>query len=333
MTPKFITNRRGFLKSAAVAASAVALGGTLSNQRLGGARPVLAQGTFPANKMSAVLPKPVTDITLHTPHNVKEIAPGVNYELWSFEGTTPGPILHVVEGEPVNFTLINDSGVMAHSIDFHAALLPWDKYYQAVQPGDKGSFTWTPKFPGAFMYHCGTPPVLMHLGNGMHGAIIVQPKAGWPEPAREYVLIQHEYYLGDPDDQGIQRGDVAKMSQARPDLVVFNGYANQYKDDPLVADPGELIRLHLVNCGPTLFSAFHVIGTVFTASYADGNPANKQGSIQTVTVPPGGGYTVEMRIPDEGLYPFVTHSFAYAGIGALGIIKVGNPKMPENMAH
>jgi nitrite reductase (NO-forming) len=224
---------------------------------------------------------------------------------------------------------------MGHSIDFHAALLPWDKYYQMVATGEKASFTWTPQYPGVFMYHCGTAPVLMHLGNGMLGAIVVEPKNGWPEKAdHEYVLVQHEYYLADPDGQGVRHGDFVKMTQGKPDMVVFNGYANQYKDDPLTGNPGELIRLHICNAGPTTFSAFHVIGTLFVAAYPDGNPANKQVGMQTVTIPPGGGYTVDLRIPDEGLYPFVTHSFAYTGLGALGIIKIGNPKMAtDTMQH
>ncbi len=341
MNKPFLTNRRNFLKGAAALGALTLTHGISVSETADASSDVPASApllqtaaTYPVNKMSADLPKVNNAITLHTPHLVKEIAPATNYELWSYEGSTPGPFLHVQEGDPVNFTLVNDSGVMAHSIDIHAALLPWDKYYQAVQPGDKASFNWTPKYPGVYMYHCGTPPVLMHLGNGMHGAIIVDPKGGWPEvAAHEYVLVQHEFYMGDPDDKGVRRGDFAKMSAGKPDLVVFNGYANQYKDNPLVANPGELIRIHVCNCGPTVWSAFHVIGTLFTAAYADGNPANKQVGMQTVTIPPGGGYTVEMRIPDEGLYPFVTHSFAYTGIGALGIIKVGNPKMPDNMAH
>ncbi len=345
MPQRFVTNRRDFLKGAASATAfgAVALSGSVS-MIARSSTPTDAMGmpqaqatsqgpTYPANKMSAELPALTNTITLHTPHVIKEIAPSINYELWSFEGGAPGPILHVKEGDPVNFTLINDSGMLPHSIDFHAALLPWDKYYQAVQPGQSASFSFTPQYPGVFMYHCGTPPVLMHIANGMHGAIVVQPKAGWPEPAREYVLVQHEYYVGDPDDKGIQRGDFAKMGQVRPDYVVFNGYANQYNSAPLVADPGELIRIHVVNSGPSLFSAFHVIGTLFVAAYADGNPANKVVGQQTVTIPPGGGYTVEMRIPDEGVYPFVTHSFAYTGLGAMGVIKVGNPTMPASMAH
>ena len=341
MSGKLLTTRRGFLKGAGAAVGALTLTGTLEFAqntlvKLGGGPKVArAAETYPVNKMKADLPAINNEIYLHAPHLVKEIAPDTLYELWGYEGTSPGPLLHVKEGDPVKFTLENNSGVMAHSIDIHAALLPWDKYYQAVQPGDKISFTWTPPYPGVFMYHCGTPPVLMHLGNGMLGAIVVEPKNGWPEKAaHEYLLVQQEFYLSEPDDQNIHRGDVAKMLQGKPDLVVFNGYANQYKDDPLVANPGELVRIHVCNAGPTTFSAFHVIGTLFTAAYADGNPANKQVGVQTVTIPPGGGYTVEMRIPDEGLYPFVTHSFAYTGLGALGIIKVGNPPVPTaEMAH
>jgi len=333
MTRQFFTSRRRFLKATAAAAGAMALGGALTSAVRAESTPAGFNGALfdaapvPQNKMSAALAPVTNTIALHSPHLVKEVAPGTNVTLWTYEGSTPGPLFHLMEGEPVNFTLENTSGVMPHSIDFHAALLPWDLYYQSVAPGEKASFTWTPKFPGIFMYHCGTPPVLMHIANGMLGALVVEPKAGWPEKAdREYILVQHEYYLTDPDANGVRQGDFAKMTAARPDLVVFNGYANQYKDDPLVANPGELVRIHVCNAGPTFFSAFHVIGTLFVAAYADGNPANKQVGMQTVTIPPGGGYTVEVRIPDEGLYPFVTHSFAYTGLGATGVIKVGNPK-------
>jgi nitrite reductase (NO-forming) len=341
MTKGFSTSRRNFLRGAAAAAGAVTLGGVLETvagpaQRTQAApiRPdalyasngSVSVGTAAANLVNPALSAMTQTIVLHTPHVVKEIAPGVPYELWTFEGTAPGPHLHVTEGVPVDFTLINDSGVMGHSIDFHAALLPWNKYYQMVEPGKQLSFTWTPQYPGVFLYHCGTPPVLMHIANGMHGAIVVEPKNGWPEKAdREYVLVQEEFYPGDPDEKGVHRGDINKMNLVQPDYVTFNGYANQYQAAPLAANPGELVRVYICNAGPTLFSAFHVIGTLFTASYPDGNPSNKQVGSQTVTVPPGGAYAVEMRIPDEGLYPFVTHSFAYTGRGALGLFKVGNP--------
>lgn len=342
MAHQLITSRRGFLRGAASAAGAAALYGTLGKQSenylanlLGGAKPTLAQaGTYPANKMSALLSPVSNEITLHAAHVVKEIAPGLAYQLWPFESQSPGPHLHVQQGETVKFTMVNNSD-MIHSIDFHAAQIAWDRYYQAIHPGETFSFDWTPNFPGVFMYHCGTPPVIAHIGNGMHGAIVVQPAGGWSQPAREFVLVQHEWYLGQRDDQGVTTGDSVKMSAGTPDLVVFNGYFNQYMEDPLLADPGELIRIHITNSGPTQWSAFHVIGALFEAAYPDGNPANRQVGMQTVSVPPGGGYTVELRIPDEGFYPFVTHSFAQTGRGALGLLKIGNPEpiVQEGSSH
>lgn len=328
------TSRRNFLKGAVTTGAAALIPAVGAVGSVLGPASVLTQETaYLANKMSAALPEVINEIILHTPHAIKEVAPGKAFQIWSFEGSGPGPILHVREGEQVNFTLIND-GAMLHSIDFHAAQLAWDRYYQSIPPGESLSFTWTSHFPGVFMYHCGTPPVFVHLANGMHGAIVVQPANGWPQPAREYVLVQHEWYLtSEPDANGVFYGDPARVLQAHPDYVVFNGYANQYQEEPLVSDPGELIRIHVVNSGPTLWSAFHVIGAVFEAAYPDGNPANRQMGMQTVSIPPGGGYTVELRIPDEGYYPFVTHSFAYTGLGALGLIKVGNPPEPGTVTH
>jgi len=78
----------------------------------------------------------------------------------------------------------------------------------------------------------------------------------------------------------------------------------------------------ILNAGPTQFSAFHVIGAIFSDAYADGNPANHMVGNQTVMVPPGGGVMVELTMPESGLYPFVTHAFADASKGAMGVLKV-----------
>jgi nitrite reductase (NO-forming) len=135
------------------------------------------------------------------------------------------------------------------------------------------------------------------------------------------VLVQSEFYTTQQSD-GTYTVDAAKLNAGSPDYVVFNGYANQYKTSPIVAKAGERIRIFIVNAGPTLFSAFHVIGAIFSDTYADGNPADHMVGNQTVTIPPGGGMVVELTIPEAGLYPFVTHSFADVGKGALGVLKV-----------
>lgn len=82
------------------------------------------------------------------------------------------------------------------------------------------------------------------------------------------------------------------------------------------------MRLFVLIAGPSEFSAFHVIGAMFVNTYVDGNPANYMVSNQTVTIPPGGGAVVDFTIPVAGQYPFVTHSFANASSGALGLIEI-----------
>jgi nitrite reductase (NO-forming) len=272
----------------------------------------------------------VKEITLTVEQKTSEIAPDVPYEAWTFNGSVPGPILRVRQGDQVKFTLINN-GSMEHSIDFHAAQTAWSINYQNVKVGGQESFTWTANYPGIFMYHCGTPPAIAHIASGMYGAIIVEPAEALP-PAKEYVLVQSEFYAKQGTD-GIFHYDGAKVMAVQPDYVVFNGYANQYKDNPLTADPGQRIRIWILNAGPSDFSAFHIVGAIFDKAYPDGNPQNVETGRQTVTVPPGGGYMVELTVPDAGLYPIVTHSFADASKGALGFLNVGNVTMQAGMSH
>src|SRR5262249_30592858 len=244
----------------------------------------------------------VVNVHLTAKEALLAIAPGEAYQAWTFDGTIPGPIIRVRQGQTIHFTLTNADTGMAHSIDFHAAQTPWSKNYQSIGPGQASSFEWTAKYPGVFMYHCGTPPVMDHMANGMYGAIIVDPAGGWGgggAAAQEYVLVQSEFYTQQNADTTYGL-DEAKLMAVQPDYVTFNGYANQYREAPLAAKPGQKIRLFLVNAGPSQVAAFHVIGALFSASYADGNPANRQQGNQTIAIPPGGGALVQVTSPEPG---------------------------------
>jgi len=255
-----------------------------------------------------------------------EIAPNVTYHAWTFNGTVPGPTITVNQGDTISFTLYNDDPNMAHSIDFHAAQVNWVTDYGPVAPGQSKTFNFTVEYPGIFMYHCGTPPVLLHIGNGMYGAIIVNPST--PMPAAlggTYVLIQSEFYLNSqPGTDGVYAGNYSDMLNGNPTYVVFNGKANQYVASPLEVAPNELVRLYVLNVGPNEWSAFHVIGALMDTVYIDGNPANVEHGIQTLNIPPSGGAMVQMYFQDPGgKNPFVTHDFADASIGAEGMFVVG----------
>ena len=122
--------------------------------------------------------------TIRLADEILEIAPGVRYPGWTFDGVSPGPVIHVRQGDWVDVTLVN-GGAIPHSIDFHAALTAPDKSFKTIPKGGSVHFRFRAETPGAFMYHCGTPPVLAHIANGMYGAIIVDPKAGMPHGCEE----------------------------------------------------------------------------------------------------------------------------------------------------
>jgi nitrite reductase (NO-forming) len=248
-----------------------------------------------------------------------EIAPGIKYRTWTFNGTVPGPVIHAKVGQTIEVTLTNRSA-LGHSIDFHSALAPPNIAYQTIGPGMAIHYSWVAKYPGVFLYHCGTPPVLMHISNGMYGAVVVDPSNGWPDgDMKSYVLLQSEFYTQPVSGQaGVYEGNMQKARQGIPDYVEFNGYAMQYLAKPLPIAVNKPVRLFVVNAGPTHFSAFHVIGTIFDKAYVDGNPANELHGLQTMAVAPGDGAVMEFTVQQAGRYPFVTHSFGDADLGAMG---------------
>jgi nitrite reductase (NO-forming) len=260
------------------------------------------------------------NVRLEMTHTTVTIAPGVKYAAWTFGNTVPGPVLHVREGDTVAFTLINRANI-PHSMDFHAAEIAPSKYYVNVMPGDSIQYKFVARVPGAFMYHCGTAPVAMHIANGMYGALIVDPARPRP-PAKEFVLVQSEFYLGKTAGaDGARILDWEKLLGLSPDHVVFNGRAGQYATHPIDVRPGELLRLHVVNAGPNRTSAFHVVGGIFERVYEGGSQANPLVGVQTVEVPVGGGSIFEVRLREPGDYPFVTHAFADATKGGVGVLR------------
>ncbi len=274
------------------------------------------------NQTGTTVTPTMRDITLYTYPKVIQIATGVSYQAWTFNGTVPGPNIFVNQGDPVMFTLINNS-TMLHSMDFHAAQIDWSTAYASVPPGGNKSFSFVASYPGVFMYHCGTPPVLEHIGNGMYGVIVVNPSTPLPDaPGGSFVIIESEFYTSMGPNNTLV-GNYTKMLTAYPDYVVFNGKANQYMSNPLIVQPNQLVRLYLLNVGPSLWEAFHVIGAIMDTVYIDGNPANVMRGLQTVNLAPSSGAIVDMYFRDPGgENPFVNHAFAWAARGATGMFRV-----------
>lgn len=238
---------------------------------------------------------------------------------WTFEGDIPGPTVHCRVGDTVEFTLTNDVAV-PHSMDFHAAQIDPKVAFRSVPKGESVTFTFKPKYAGAFMYHCGTAPVLMHIGSGMYGALIVSPRSGLP-PAKEYVLVHGEHYLS-PGSGGIQVFDYQKMLSTLPDYVCFNGRPGQYMKEPINVKLGDRVRFWVVSAGPSHACNFHVVGEQFDSVWLGAPPASPIHGVQTFAVPPGGGMVFDLLCDVPGEFPFVNHSFGHGQKGAIGILMV-----------
>lgn len=257
--------------------------------------------------------------------------------VWSFgvngvfhRGTGVSTPMVVNQGDKVEITLVNGANKkmavqMPHSIDFHSSEVAPNIAFKTIPPGATWKFSFVAKHPGVFMYHCATQPVLMHTGSGMVGAMIVKPKN--LAPAKEYWLTQQEYYLGAPGKDA----SMAKMQAKNPDVIAFNGYGAQYKDAPIVVKRGERVRAYVLNAGPSIWSAFHVIGTVFDRTMVEGAEGHDS---QTVNLAPSQGGYVEFSLDQEGVYPFVTHAFGDMVRGAVGAFATtGAPKAGGGAGH
>jgi len=264
-------------------------------------------------------------VDLEAREEVREIAPGVEYEVWSFNSFVPGPIIRVQVGDTVEVRLRNDANSkVAHNIDLHAVNGPGGgAEATSVAPGETKSFTFKALAPGLFTYHCAQGIVADHISNGMYGGILVERPGGKALYDREYYLGQHEYFLTeDNGPNGIPELDVDAMLAEQPTYVVWNGATDAVTgEDALHAETGETVRLYVANGGPNYTSSFHVIGEIFDRAYQWGSLANAPvRDIQTISVPPGGAVITDLTINVPGNYKIVDHALGRLTKGAVAIL-------------
>jgi nitrite reductase (NO-forming) len=305
----------------------------------------------PTAELKPLDPVPVKTVRLDATHRVIEIAPGVKFTAWTFGNQVPGPTIRARVGDHIRVSMTNRSDEpvpglnlaptpMMHSIDFHAAMVsPQDKF-RSIAPGQTIEFEFTLNYPGVFMYHCGTPMVLEHIASGMYGAVIVEPRRGYPTKVdREYMIVQSEFYT-QPDPQGRKIDgqplyvlDTDAVRKTASNYTVFNGVYNGMVKNPLPAKPGERVRLFVLNAGPSKTSSFHVVGTIFDRVWFEGNPDNQFRGMQAVLLGSSNGAIVEFVIPEEGSYVMVDHHFANASQGAIGLISTSAKPQKGDIEH
>ncbi|MGA8708437.1 MAG: copper-containing nitrite reductase, partial [Steroidobacteraceae bacterium] len=264
---------------------------------------------------------------------IKEIADGVRYTFWTFNGSVPGPMIRVRQGDTVELHLRNDpASHMAHNIDLHAVMGPGGGAASTVTPpGHESVFTFKAMRSGVFIYHCATAPVPMHIANGMYGLIVVEPPQGLAKVDEEYYVVQGEFYTtGSYHEPGLQPFDMQKMLLEQPTYVLFNGREGSLTgSDALSSKVGDTVRLFIGDGGPNLVSSFHVIGQIFDNVNIEGGTLVNH-NVQTSLVAAGGAAMVELKTLVPGTFLLVDHSITRAFMqGALGELKVNGASRPE----
>ena len=265
-----------------------------------------------------------------------EMADGVTYNYWTFDGTVPGSFIRTRVGDEIEFHFKNHpDSKLPHNIDLHAVSGQGGGAESSyVAPGHQATFNFKTMNPGLYVYHCATAPVGMHIANGMYGLILVEPEGGLPPVDREYYVMQGDFYTeGEYGERGFQAFDMNKAIDEDADYVVFNGKVGGLTgDNALHAKVGETVRLYVGNGGPNLVSSFHVIGEIFDKVYAEGGTTINE-NVQTTLIPAGGAAIVEFKVDTPGELVLVDHSiFRAFNKGALGILEVEGPENPKVFA-
>jgi FtsP/CotA-like multicopper oxidase with cupredoxin domain len=239
-----------------------------------------------------------------------EVAPGVKYAAWVYNGRVPGPTLRAREGERLRVHFTNGSA-HPHTIHFHGIHPAGQDGVAGVGPGDIGpgkSFTYefdaTPF--GLHLYHCHTMPLAEHIAKGLYGAFIIDPKDGRP-PADELVMVMNGF------DTNFDRSN---------EIYAVNTVAFDYINRPVRVKRGELVRIYLVNLLEfDLLNSFHIHANFFDY-YPTGTRLEPRDFTDTVVQGQGERGILELRFPYTGRYMFHAHVSEFAELGWMGFFQV-----------
>lgn len=272
-----------------------------------GAEPPTALG--PTALDALTIPPPMTrgSITraLTITQRPVEVAEGVVMDGWTFDGSMPGPILRVTEGERLTLTVHNLTA-HPHNLHTHGAHAPAQDGWEPIPAGGTRTYEITPRPFGLYPYHCDLVPGAQHLGRGLHGMMIVDPPGG-RVPAQERVLV-----LGGYDTDG----------DGRSDLFGWNGVAGFFARHPLKVRRGELVRLHVANLvADEPVATFHLHANTFDL-FRSGTRLVPDEHTDVVAMTVGERAVLEMRFDEPGRVMFHPHQSRMAERGAMGWLAV-----------
>jgi manganese oxidase len=235
---------------------------------------------------------------------VIEIAPGVTFPAWVYNGRVPGPAIRATQGDRLRITFLNASS-HPHSIHFHGIHPPSMDGLAAVPPGGQFVYEFDAKPFGLHLYHCHTVPFRRHIHKGLYGAFIIDPPTPRP-PAKELVMVMNAF---DTNFDG------------ENEFYAVNTVAFHYAKHPIPIKLGELVRVYLVNI--TEFdpvNSFHLHAGMFDV-YRTGTRLEPHDYTDMITMGQGERHILEFRLDYPGQYMFHAHQSEFSELGWLGIFE------------
>jgi FtsP/CotA-like multicopper oxidase with cupredoxin domain len=246
----------------------------------------------------------------------REMAPGMEVNLWGYNGSSPGPTIEAVEGDRIRIYVTND--LPEHTtIHWHGIFLPSGMdgvgglTQPQIKPGETFVYEFTLRQSGTFMYHPHADE-MVQMAMGMMGLFIVHPK----DPAAHRVDRDFAFLLASYDvDPGTYLPNTAEMTEFN--LWTFNSRTFP-GIDPLIVRKGDRVRIRIGNLTMTNHP-IHLHGYAFKVTCTDGGwvPASAQWPEVTVDVPVGAMRAVEFTADAEGDWAFHCHK-SHHTMGPMG---------------
>jgi manganese oxidase len=237
-----------------------------------------------------------------------EVAPGVFFPAWTYNGRVPGPTIRATEGDRVRITLLNPTE-HPHSIHFHgfhSAEMDGVPGFGEAAPGSNFTYDFIARPFGTHLYHCHSMPLAQHIQRGLYGAFIVDPREGRPD-AHEMVMVMNAF---DTNFDG------------ENEIYAANTVAFTYAVDPIVIKAGELQRLYLINI--TEFdplNSLHLHANFFHL-YRTGTSLEPDEFTDIVSMIQAERHMLEFTYEEPGDFMFHAHQTEFVDLGWMSFFRV-----------
>jgi manganese oxidase len=237
-----------------------------------------------------------------------EVAPGIFFPAWTYNGRVPGPTIRCTEGDRIRIKMINttDHPHSIHFHGFHSAGMDGVPGAGEAMPGEEFVYDFIAEPFGTHLYHCHTLPLKQHIHRGLYGAFIIDPKKGRPD-ANEMVMVMNAF---DTNFDG------------ENEIYALNTVAFAYATDPIPIRAGELQRAHVINI--TEFdpiNSIHLHANFFDL-YRTGTSLTPHEFTDTISMGQAERHMIEFTYKDPGTFMFHAHQTEFVELGWMSAFEV-----------